>query len=172
MKKIIILSLLAGSLMAESLELRYVIDGDTVQFSKDVRCRVAYIDSPESSFNSKAKKDMRKCSGVDKSEMVEAGRYAKRYLKSIMRKGKRYQVNILSREKHRKGSKNRFICEIFDKEESINEKLVRNGFAVPWWRYIKNKEVNKRMYAHFAHAKSNHKGAWRTSPAAMECIQK
>jgi endonuclease YncB( thermonuclease family) len=168
MKKIILslaLLLSSSSLLADVKTLRYVIDGDTVVFNGGSTCRLSYIDCPESKRNAKATRDVAKCPAVSLDDIVESGRYAKRYLKSIMRKGTAYEVDIIGRDRYR-----RDICIIYKDGVSINEIMVRNGFSVPFWRYIKQADVKKRMVSHIRYANEHNKGIWRTHRNVMECM--
>lgn len=172
MKKII-LSFLAVSLLgfSEPLKVQYVIDGDTVQFNNDIRCRLAYVDTPESYRNKKATRDVADCSNVSVNDIVKGGRIAKNYLKSVLHKGKTYDVLITDKESHRSKKQNRFICEIFDDGGSVNERLVRNGFAVPYWRFIRDRNKKDRYAALFHKAQAEQKGVWRSQPNVMECMK-
>jgi endonuclease YncB( thermonuclease family) len=150
---------------AEVKTLRYVIDGDTVVFNGGTTCRLAHIDTPESKRNAKATRDVAKCDNVSIGDVVESGRYAKRYLKSVLRKGADYDIQILGQDRYK-----RDICVIFKDGISVNESLVRYGFAVPFWRYIKNPSIKKSMIKHIQFANSQNKGIWRTHRNVMECM--
>lgn len=166
MRKVIIaLFALSALLTAESRVLKYVVDGDTVAF-KGSKCRLAYIDTPESSRNKKATRDVAKCNNVSLNDIVESGRYAKSYLKSMMQKGSSYQVKVVDVDRYK-----RDVCIIYDAEgNSINEMIVKNGFAVPFWRYIRSGVVKDRMIDHIRTAKQSNKGIWRTHRNVMECM--
>ena len=168
MRKILLSALLLGItfMQAESLKLRYIKDGDTVVFNKGVTCRLAYVDTPESYPNKKATRDVANCDGVSIDEIVTSGRYAKRYLGSIMQKGDIYDVDIRGEDRY-----GRSICVIYNKhKQSINEMVVKNGFALPYWRYNKSKKMRHKMRNHLTYAKNNNKGLWRSHRAVMECM--
>jgi len=153
-------------IQAENLKLQRIKDGDTVVFNKGVTCRLSYVDTPESYPNKKATRDVANCNGVTLDEVITSGRYAKRYLGSIMQKGSTYNVDIKGEDRY-----GRSICVIYNEQkQSINEMLVRNGFAVPYWRYIKDYNTRSRMKEYVRHAQSNNKGLWRTHRAVMECM--
>lgn len=170
MKKVMILILLMGVSYGDQMQkLRYVIDGDTVQF-QDVRCRLAWIDTPESKPNKKAKKDSQtsRIEGVTVSEIVKAGRISSSYLKSIMQKGHSYRFSVISKETFRKKGSNRSICVIFDDDGySINHRIIENGFAVPFWRYIKSSVVREEMDNATKQAIQDKKGLWRIYPNVL-----
>jgi len=156
--------ILSSSLFAESKKLRYIIDGDTVVF-KHSTCRLAYIDTPESKRNKKAIKDISHCPSLTMQDIIESGRYARRYLKHAMKKGKKYEVTVLSKDIY-----SRDICVIHSSRDTFNYDLVRNGFAVPFWRYITSHAIKVRMEKALLAAKSQQKGLWRTHPHVMECM--
>ncbi len=168
MKKVIIgacaMLTVVTAISAEQMRLRYVIDGDTVVFNQ-ATCRLLYIDTPESKRNKKATRDVANCNGVSLNDVVESGRYAKNYLKSIMRKGSSYEVSVSGKDRY-----NRSLCVIYSNGESINDAMVENGFAVPFWKYIKNPLVKINMIAKIRSAKTGGKGLWRTHPQVMECM--
>lgn len=164
-KIVVAIMLLIVQIDAKESKLRYVIDGDTVVFKSET-CRLAFIDTPESKRNKKATRDVADCKDVSLDDIVQSGRYAKRYLKSVMRKGEVYNF-----KKHGSDRYGRSICEIFLSDgSSINDRLVKNGFAVPFWRYIKSGDVKKRMRENASFAKSEKKGLWRTNAEVMRCM--
>ena len=170
MKKIILSCLFFFSLEAEMLKLYKVYDGDTALFSNNTVCRFAYIDTPESKMNIKTKKDIQK-TGFSKDINIFSGRMASRYTKSILQKGAYYQVKILGDESHGWGRKNkkRAICLIYTQDgKNINEMIVKNGFGVPFYRYIHSCNLRKKYTDLVRYAKENKKGLWRIYPEFME----
>lgn len=170
----LLLLAVATPLFAEvqMLKLKSIVDGDTVKFyskgsSKQIICRLAYIDTPESKPNAKAKRDMQKGrGGVTVNEIVSAGRLSTRYVKSILRKGTPYRVNIKGNDRF-----GRSICIISDNGISINDKIIKNGFGVPFWKHI---PAYKRMYYRSLHSFSqkHKKGLWKIYPSVMSMMAK
>ena len=155
-------SLLVTVIQAQTVyeELRYIIDGDTAQF-ENMRCRFAYVDTPESGNNPKARKDSAKYN-IPLDTIYQAGRMAKRYVKSKMRKGQVYRIDV-----KKKGRYGRNICEIYiDKKTTINDLVVRDGFAVPFWQYIPLSKKPHFVYLLYK-AKKEDKGLWQLYPALM-----
>jgi len=80
--KLIFLLLIPILSFAEIGTLKKIVDGDTVYFNvknKTVKCRVAYIDTPEKSFNNKLKSDIKNCGySVKEKDMKAAGKSATR----------------------------------------------------------------------------------------------
>jgi len=50
------------------------VDGDTLHFTND-KCRILYIDTPESYRNKKAKRDVKQCKNFTLDTMVKIGKY-------------------------------------------------------------------------------------------------
>jgi len=154
---------LGGLLHAEEQKLKYVVDGDTIVLSKTT-CRLAYIDTPESRFNKKLQRDISR-STLSAEEVIKAGRISKNYLKSIMKKGESYAFDVLTVDKYK-----RSICVIYDHNgKSISHKIVKNGMAIPFWRYVKG-SVKKEMIELVRFAKTKKKGLWRIYPSVMETM--
>ena len=142
-------------------ELLYVIDGDTAKFKHSI-CRFAYIDTPEKKNNAKSRKESAKYN-IPLDKMYDAGRMATRYTKSLLRKGRTYSIQITGKDRY-----DRSICVIYlDNHKAVNDMLVENGFAKPFWRYIPLSKKNK-FKALSIRAKNNKKGLWRIYPTLME----
>jgi len=162
---------------AETQKLRYVIDGDTAVFAHTT-CRFAYIDTPESKHNKKLESDIKRSqynkklhkyilnnNSVSPQEVVRAGRIAKGYVKSIMHKGSFYDFDIISTDRY-----GRSICVIYDKKGgTINDRIVANGFAVPFWRYIPS-NIKPKMIDLVRRAKAKNKGLWRSNRNVMDMM--
>lgn len=166
---VMVLCVLPMLAYGETRTLQYVIDGDTAVFSGGIDCRFAYVDTPESKPNAKAKRDMQadRYSSVELDQIIEAGHYAKGYTKSLLRKGMSYEIKIIGQDRY-----DRKICEIYaDDGEMVNMKLVKNGFAVPFFKYIKNPGISLKMKANVMYAKFKEKGLWRTHRNVMSMME-
>jgi len=164
--KLLLTLSLCSTLQASDLKLRYVIDGDTVVFSPKITCRLAYIDTPESKRNNKAQRDLQaSLPGIEMEDIVWAGRLAKKYTKSIMPKGRYYHVDITGKDRY-----GRKICKIYDQGESINEKIIRNGFAVPFFKYIP-RSLHAHMQKLNKKAREEKKGLWRAYPKVLASME-
>lgn len=167
-KKVLASAILASAVMvhasADEAKLRYIIDGDTAVFS-NTTCRLAYIDTPESKPNKKAQRDIRKSNHVTLDDVVYAGRQSKKYLESIMQKGQYYKFDIITTDRY-----DRSVCVIYKNDgRSINDMIVANGFAVPFWRYIpKSKQPQLRNLS--MKADRENRGLWRISRPVMEMM--
>lgn len=158
---------LASTLNADIGKLSRIIDGDTVKFN-DTTCRFAYIDTPESKRNDRAKSKVEDCTGLTLETMVDAGKQSASYLNSILEIGRTYKYDVISTDKY-----DRKVCVIWlNNNEMLNEKLVRDGYAVPYYYFIKDKDIEKQMRFSFAMAKKNKNGLFATHESVMQCLSK
>lgn len=150
--------------LAEIMTVSKVVDGDTIYFKhmgKTIKCRVAFIDAPESRKNTKAKKDTEGCL-TTLDYMVAAGNEASRYAKRKLPVGSKHKVNIIDRDRYK-----RAICEI----DNYGTSIVMDGYAYPYFKYIpKNK--HRKYIVNVRYAKSHRLGLWRKYPSAMKCLEK
>ncbi len=164
-KLIFILSLASTLSFADYATVTKVIDGDTVYFNMngdEVKCRFAYVDTPESKKNEKAKKDASKCNGVTVDYMVEAGKEAAQYTKEYFKKGSKHNVKIVDMDRY-----GRAVCEI----DNFNIELVEAGYAVPFVQYIPILKQREYKVA-VQEAKKNRAGLWHSHNSVMQCMQK
>ena len=162
--------LLPALLLADVGALKKVVDGDTLYFhsqGKTVKCRIAYIDTPESRFNERAKREARRCAGIVPQRMVEAGKAATRHAKTLVSVGKSYRFDILGRDRY-----GRSICIVrLPDGETYNERMVKDGYAVPFWKYVPSSM--RRRYKRLAdESKVGRKGLWDAYRPLMECVLK
>ena len=158
---------LASTLNADIGKLSRIIDADTVKFN-DTTCRFAYIDTPESKRNDRAKQKVDNCNGITLETMVDAGKESASYLNSILEKGNTYKYDVISIDKY-----NRNVCVIWmDNNEMLNEKLVREGYAVPYYYFIKDGDIERQMRLSSIAAKKNKSGLFATHESVMQCLSK
>ncbi len=168
MKTLLSTILLAVTLIADVGTLKKVVDGDTLYFrsnGKTVKCRIAYIDTPESHFNERAKRESRRCAGIVPQRMVEAGKAATRHAKSLVSVGKSYRFEVKGRDRY-----GRSICVVrLPGGETYNERMVKDGYAVPFWMYVPASLKNR--YKNIMHmTKSRRTGLWKDYYSVMECL--
>lgn len=166
MKKLILGFILATNLLfANYATVIKVIDGDTIYFkaqSEDIKCRVAYIDTPEKSKNDKAKRDVASCSGLTLDTMVNAGKQSTKYAQNYFKLGSKHKINVIDKDRY-----GRSVCEIGE----YNQQIILDGYAIPYIRYIPSDK--KREYTQAAkQAKQNNVGLWKTHQGVMQCITK
>lgn len=158
---------LASTLNADIGKLSKIVDGDTVKFN-DTTCRFAYIDTPESKRNDRAKSKVEDCTGLTLETMVDAGKQSASYLNSILELGRTYKYDVISTDKY-----DRKVCVIWlNNNEMLNEKLVRDGYAVPYYYFIKDKDIEKQMRFSFTMAKKNKSGLFKSNESVMQCLSK
>lgn len=159
--------LLAFSLVANADVglLSKVIDGDTIYFN-DVKCRLAYIDTPESKKNKKAIKDSQECTGITPLSMVDAGIAAANFTKSSLQQGKSYQYQVIDTDRY-----GRSVCEVASNGRLLNMEIVSQGYAVPYTNYIHDDEILRQFSKALSDAKRNNRGLWKTHPNVMKCLE-
>lgn len=158
---------LISCLNADVGKLSRIIDGDTVKFN-DTTCRFAYIDTPESKRNDRAKDKIDKCPGLTLETMLDAGKESSEYLNSIIEVGRSYKYDVISTDKY-----DRKICVIWlNTNVMLNENLVREGYAVPYYTFIKDNDIEKQMKSSLLIAKKNHSGLFKSYESVMQCLLK
>lgn len=158
---------LVSTLNADIGKLSRIIDGDTVKFN-DTTCRFAYIDTPESKRNDRAKSKVEDCTGLTLEKMVDAGKQSASYLNSILELGRTYKYDVISTDKY-----DRKVCVIWiDNNQMLNENLVREGYAVPYYAFIKDRDIERQMRTSFTMAKRNKSGLFKTYESVMQCLLK
>lgn len=168
MKFTLAATIAAALLHAETGTLFEVVDGDTVEFNRGaVKCRLAYIDTPESRRNRKAKKDVSRCNGVTLDTMVKAGKEATKHASTLLKRGKSYRYEVLGHDRY-----GRSICVIaLPGAATYNDTMISDGFALPYRQYI-DKSERRRFDILAREAKRTGQGLWKTTPAVMQCLDR
>lgn len=167
MKSVFIFILgLALNLSADVGKLSKIVDGDTVKFN-DVTCRFAYIDTPESKRNDRAKDKVENCSGLTLDTMIEAGKESAKHLVSLLEVGKSYKYDVISVDRY-----SRNVCVIWiDNKTMLNQLMVEDGYAVPYYEYIKDERIKREMKASYSSAKMNSRGLFNKYSSTLKCIE-
>ncbi len=155
-------------LLADTGILTKVVDGDTLYFKtngKKVKCRIEYIDTPESKNNSKLKRDIKYCRDVSTKDMISAGKSATRDAKRLLRLGDEYSYQV-----HGKDRYGRSICVVqLNNSITFNEKMIADGYAVPFRRYMTHDERE-----HFNQitetARTQNNGLWKHFNKEIKCL--
>jgi micrococcal nuclease len=171
MKQILLLAtILVTLLFADTGTLRKVVDGDTLYFysrGKTVKCRLAWIDTPESHYNARVKKKAKRCPGIVPARMVEAGKKAADHTRSLVKRGKGYRYEVTGGDRY-----GRKICVVrLPGGEILNEVMVRDGYAAPFWKYIPA-SMAERMGKLSREAKRKKAGLWKDYRPVMECLER
>lgn len=158
---------LISCLNADIGKLSKIVDGDTVKFN-DTTCRFAYIDTPESKRNDRAKNKVDECPGLTLETMVDAGKESVNYLNSILEIGKSYKYDVISTDRY-----DRKVCVIWlNNNVMLNENLVREGYAVPYYTYIKDSDIERQMRLSSMIAKKYRSGLFKSHESVMQCLAK
>ena len=153
-------------LHADVGKLSAIVDGDTVKFG-DTICRFAYIDTPESKKNDRAKKKVDSCDGMTIETMIESGKESTSHLSELLEKGKSYKFDIQGEDRYQ-----RKICVIWlNNGTSVNKKMVEDGYAVPYYDYIKDENVIREMKKAYKEAKQNRRGLFVKYESSLKCIE-
>lgn len=159
------LALLAASpLSADIGKLSAIIDGDTVYFG-EVHCRLAYIDTPESKNNDKARRDAGQCTGMTPDRIVGAGKAASDFTRSQLQLGKSYKFEVVDTDRY-----GRSVCLIEANGGSLNLGIVAAGYAVAFDRYIPDGQTKQLFNKYEQSAKRNGQGLWGSHRNVLECM--
>jgi len=153
-------------LLADHGTLSKIVDGDTLYFKtngKTVKCRIDYIDTPESKLNTKLKKDISKCH-VKAKEMKSAGLSATRQAKRLLQLHKTYEYDVKGKDHY-----GRSICIVHNGDTTFNEQMVVSGYATIF-RYYMNKSELNHFEPLLQQAKNNRIGLWSNRYEVMECL--
>ena len=138
---------------------QYVTDGDTIAVQmkgKKKSVRLIGIYCPESSRNSKARRDSRK-KGGDLNKIVSMGKRATRFVKGIIKKGDSVSLESDVQEKDRYG---RLLAYVYLKDgRMLNDVIIRSGYASPMTipPNVRHRDKFARSYKH---ARNNRLGLW------------
>ena len=146
-----------------------IVDGDTLYFktnNKKVKCRIEYIDTPESRDNKKNKRDISNCRGITAKDMTSAGKSATRAAKRLLSLKKQYSYSVSGKDRY-----GRSVCVVKLDNTTFNEQMVLNGYAVPY-RYYMNASELKYYNVLLKKAKSEKVGLWRDREFVIECLDR
>jgi len=161
--KIISILFIALILNADVGILKKVVDGDTLYFTND-KCRILYIDTPESYRNKKAKRDVKQCRNFTLDTMVRIGKQSTAHAKSLVKVGRRYKYDVKGQDRYK-----RSLCVVYTPRGIFNELMVKDGYAMPYERYLPNK-LKRKYHKLVQQAKSSNSGLWKYYN--IDCIGK
>jgi len=139
------------------------VDGDTLHFTND-KCRILYIDTPESYRNKKAKRDVKQCRNFTLDTMVKIGKQSTVHAKTLVKVGKSYRYDVTGKDRY-----NRSLCVVYTSKGIFNELMVKYGYAMPYERYVP-REVKSKYHKLSKEAKSFNRGLWKKYN--IDCIGK
>ena len=160
---IVIISLVLTSAAAEGLrtiKITRIVDGDTVYGvyqGRVEKVRLIGIDTPESRYNYKTKRDSKK-SGQSIRAIIAQGKQATRFVKSLIGKGSVLKIEFDSQLRDRYG---RFLAYLYLEDgRMLNEEIIRAGYAsvmtIP-----PNVKYQGRFLKAFRKARESRVGLWR-----------
>ena len=161
--KIIFIILIALTLNADVGTLKKIVDGDTLHFTND-KCRILYIDTPESKRNKKAKRDANKCKNLSLDTMVKIGKQSTAHAKTLVKVGKSYKYEVKGKDRYK-----RSLCIVYTPNGVFNELMVKDGYAMPYERYVPS-NLKKKYNKLAKQAKSSNSGLWKYYN--IDCIGK
>lgn len=165
MKIILILLTLITLVFAKEGRVRYIVDGDTLKLQSGIVLRFAYIDTPESKRNKRAKRFSSSCRNVSLSQIIKAGKLSSSFTKSLIAKDEIVNYNPISTDRY-----GRKVAVIYNSDGlNINETIILDGYGVVYKRYTKG--TTKIKYNHLQNkAISKKNGLWKIYPKIMQCL--
>ena len=154
--KLIIIALVIFPIFlnAQYSTLQKVVDGDTLHFTND-KCRLLYIDTPESKRNKKAKRDAKECNNLTLDTIVKMGKQSTIHAKTLVKVGKSYKYDVIGKDRY-----NRSLCIVYTPMGIFNELMVSSGYAMPYEKYLPN-ELKRKYHKLVKKAKSSNSGLWK-----------
>lgn len=172
MKKIAVLSIVSALCFADIIgKVTYVVDGDTIYFNSNgekIKCRLLYIDTPESKNNKKARRDAKKCN-VDVHSIKRAGQDSTYFVRELVRKGENYTIQTDSKDRY---GRNLCVIKLKNSHFTLNELIVKRGYAVPFWRYMPNMKTSEKYSNLVNEANRKSVGNWANHNKIMQCMNK
>lgn len=161
--KLLILIMISIGLSANIGTLKKVVDGDTLYFNNN-KCRIAYIDTPESKPNKKAKRDTERCKNLTLDTMIKIGKDSAEHAKTLVKIGKQYKYDVIGTDRYK-----RSICIVYTPEGIFNELMVKDGYAMPYVQYLPD-NLKRKYLLYVKDAKHQSLGLWRKYN--LDCIGK
>ncbi|MBL1243498.1 MAG: thermonuclease family protein [Sulfurimonas sp.] len=134
--------------------IKKIVDGDTLHFTND-KCRILYIDTPESYRNKKAKRDVKQCKNFTLDTMVKIAKQSTAHAKTLVKVGKSYKYDVTGKDRY-----NRSLCVVYTSKGIFNELMVKDGYAMPYERYVP-RELKSKYNKLSKEAKSFNRGLWK-----------
>ena len=131
------------------------IDGDTLELADRERVRLIGIDTPETRFNSKLARDMKR-SGDDAATIIAMGKRASDFTKTLA-EGKRVRLEFDVERRDRYG---RLLAYVYLPDGTmLNEELLREGYAQVY-TFPPNVRYVDRFLRLQRTARENKRGLW------------
>ena len=132
-----------------------VIDGDTIELADRERVRLVGIDTPESRYNTKLTRDMKR-TGKDAAVIIAMGKRATDFARMLVG-GKRVRLEFDVERRDRYG---RLLAYVYLPDgDMLNAELLRQGYAQVYTFPPNIKYVDKFLRLQ-REARENRKGLW------------
>ncbi|WP_456448354.1 thermonuclease family protein [Thiolapillus sp.] len=150
------------------LDVIEVIDGDTLRVSvsgKPVQVQLKGIDAPEDTNNPKLDFDMER-TGLSKDALLDMGKAATAHLKAMVKPGQQISTPMDLEDRDRYG---RFTAVVYISSEiSLNESMVRDGFAHPLKPQTLDKPLRQRLEEAWGEAREKQSGLFTSHKQDFE----
>jgi micrococcal nuclease len=166
LSSIILSPSLITSILSCSQESGYLVenieDGDTITVNlngKSQRIQLSGIDAPENTENAKLQLDVTK-KNLNKDALLEMGNLATNFLKTQISTGQKVQLqgDLSKTDKY-----GRIPAIVIDKNgNSVNENMVKQGYAILLGRYPLAAEFKSKLEAAEQQAREELKGLWKS----------
>ncbi|WP_456372048.1 thermonuclease family protein [Thiolapillus sp.] len=165
----ILLLLFSAGLHAQAyLNVIEIIDADTLRVSvsgKPVQLQLKGLDAPEDTDNPKLDFDQER-TGLSREALLEMGRAATAHLKTLIKPGQQISTPVDLENRDRYG---RFTAVVYTEGEvSLNERMVRDGYAHPLKPEKLEKPLRQRLEQAWAAARKNQSGLFTSHPREFE----
>ena len=109
----------------DPLTVTRAVDGDTLQLSSGEKVRLIGIDTPESSNNSKLRRDVKR-TGQDAREIIRMGKEAATFTRSLVQGKKvRLELDVQQRDKY-----GRLLAYVYLEDGTfVNAEIMKAGYA-------------------------------------------
>lgn len=136
-----------------------VIDGDTVVVNiegVEEKVRLIGVDTPESRLNKRAELQEKNL-GKDMENIVELGKKAKEFTKSLLTKGSKVYLEFDVQQRDKYG---RLLAYLYLEDgRMLNMEIICNGYAMPL-TIPPNVKYEKEFTECFKKAREERKGLW------------
>ena len=138
-----------------------IVDGDTfhckLKSGEDVKVRLIGVDTPESSYNSKTRRDVEK-SGMSVEDITRMGKLAKEFTKQLIPKGDivYLEFDVVKTDKY-----GRLLAYVWLRDgRMLNEVLIKEGYAQVY-TVPPNVKYQERFIEAQRYTRENRKGLWK-----------
>ena len=116
---------LSGFSQNDALTVTRAVDGDTLQLSNGEKVRLIGVDTPESSNNSKLRRDAKR-TGQDAKEIIKMGKEAAAFTRDLVQgKNVRLEFDVQKRDKY-----GRLLAYAFLEDGTfVNAEIMKAGYA-------------------------------------------